>query len=120
MMPKLDGIQALQALRAKNVATPVLLLTAQADCLVDVLHKGTHQTHPSGIPHVLKGAVRSNGEALLRQFRRSYHMILSLPLRFLEKAPEHPVWLEVQLRTIAMDCWIPSSFGIMISSTMQS
>lgn len=36
---------------------------------------------------------------------RSYHMILSLPLRFLEKAPEHPVWLEVQLRTIAMDCW---------------
>lgn len=36
---------------------------------------------------------------------RSYHMILSLPLRFLKKAPEHPVWLEVQLRTIAMDCW---------------
>lgn len=36
---------------------------------------------------------------------RSYHMILSLPLRFLEKAPEHPVWLEVQFRTIAMDCW---------------
>lgn len=36
---------------------------------------------------------------------RSYHMILSLPLRFLEKAPGHPVWLEVQLRTIAMDCW---------------
>lgn len=36
---------------------------------------------------------------------RSYHMILSLPLRFLEKAQEHPVWLEVQLRTIAMDCW---------------
>lgn len=36
---------------------------------------------------------------------RSYHMILSLPLRFLDKAPEHPVWLEVQLRTIAMDCW---------------
>ena len=36
---------------------------------------------------------------------RSYHVILSLPLRFLEKTPEHPVWLEVQLRTIAMDCW---------------
>ena len=36
---------------------------------------------------------------------RSYHLILSLPLRFLEKPPEHPVWLEVQLRTIAMDCW---------------
>ncbi len=36
---------------------------------------------------------------------RSYHMILSMPLRFLGKAPEHPVWLEVQLRTIAMDCW---------------
>lgn len=36
---------------------------------------------------------------------RSYHMILTMPLRFLEEAPEHPVWLEVQLRTIAMDCW---------------
>lgn len=36
---------------------------------------------------------------------RSYHMILSLPLRFLGKAPEYSVWLEVQLRTIAMDCW---------------
>lgn len=36
---------------------------------------------------------------------RSYHMILSLPLRFLERPTEHPVWLEVQLRTIAMDCW---------------
>lgn len=36
---------------------------------------------------------------------RSYHMILSLPLRFLERQPEYPVWLEVQLRTIAMDCW---------------
>ena len=30
MMPKLDGIQALQALRAQNVATPVLLLTAKS------------------------------------------------------------------------------------------
>ena len=36
---------------------------------------------------------------------RSYHMILSLPLRFLAETPEYPVWLEVQLRTIAMDCW---------------
>ena len=36
---------------------------------------------------------------------RSYHMILSLPLRFLEEPLERPVWLEVQLRTIAMDCW---------------
>ena len=36
---------------------------------------------------------------------RSYHMILSLPLRFLGKEPHAPVWLEVQLRTIAMDCW---------------
>lgn len=36
---------------------------------------------------------------------RSYHMILSLPLRFLPEMPRHPVWLEVQLRTIAMDCW---------------
>ena len=30
MMPKLDGIQVLQALRAKHVATPVLLLTAKS------------------------------------------------------------------------------------------
>ena len=30
MMPRLDGIQALQALRGKNVATPVLLLTAKS------------------------------------------------------------------------------------------
>lgn len=36
---------------------------------------------------------------------RSYHMILSLPLRFLPEPQERPVWLEVQLRTIAMDCW---------------
>lgn len=36
---------------------------------------------------------------------RSYHMILSLPLRFLGGEPHGPVWLEVQLRTIAMDCW---------------
>ena len=36
---------------------------------------------------------------------RSYHMILSLPLRFLGSQPAEPVWLEVQIRTIAMDCW---------------
>lgn len=30
MMPKLDGIQVLEALREKNVATPVLLLTAKS------------------------------------------------------------------------------------------
>lgn len=36
---------------------------------------------------------------------RSYHMILSLPLRFLGAEPQRTVWLEVQLRTIAMDCW---------------
>ena len=36
---------------------------------------------------------------------RSYHMVLSLPLRFLERQPEQPVRVEVQLRTIAMDCW---------------
>lgn len=36
---------------------------------------------------------------------RSYHMILSLPLRFLGAEERAPVWLEVQLRTIAMDCW---------------
>jgi len=36
---------------------------------------------------------------------RSYHMILSFPLRFLGGEAHDPVWLEVQLRTIAMDCW---------------
>lgn len=36
---------------------------------------------------------------------RSYHMIISFPLRFLGNDPHDPVWLEVQLRTIAMDCW---------------
>ena len=36
---------------------------------------------------------------------RSYHMILSLPLRFLGEEPQPTLWLEVQLRTIAMDCW---------------
>ena len=30
MMPKLDGMQVLQALRAKNITTPVLLLTAKS------------------------------------------------------------------------------------------
>ena len=30
MIPKLDGIQVLQALRAKQIATPVLLLTAKS------------------------------------------------------------------------------------------
>ena len=35
---------------------------------------------------------------------RSYHMILSLPLRFLG-TEQQTVWLEIQLRTIAMDCW---------------
>lgn len=35
---------------------------------------------------------------------RSYHMILSIPLRFLGNS-QKTVWLEVQLRTIAMDCW---------------
>ena len=36
---------------------------------------------------------------------RSYHMILSLPLRFLGGDSQPTLWLEVQLRTIAMDCW---------------
>ena len=36
---------------------------------------------------------------------RSYHLVLLLPLRFLPGPPAEPVWLEVQLRTIAMDCW---------------
>ena len=35
---------------------------------------------------------------------RSYHMILSMSLRFLGNSEEH-VWLEIQIRTIAMDCW---------------
>ena len=35
---------------------------------------------------------------------RSYHIILSMPLRFLGNS-QKTVWLEVQLRTIAMDCW---------------
>ena len=35
---------------------------------------------------------------------RSYHMILSMPLRFLGNS-QKTVWLEVQLRTNAMDCW---------------
>ena len=35
---------------------------------------------------------------------RSYHMILSMPLRFLGNS-QKTVWLGVQLRTIAMDCW---------------
>ena len=36
---------------------------------------------------------------------RSYHMILTLPLRFLGGEEHGPVWLEVQLRTIAMEFW---------------
>ena len=36
---------------------------------------------------------------------RSSHRILSLPLRFLPVQPEFPVFFEVQLRTLAMDCW---------------
>lgn len=36
---------------------------------------------------------------------RSYHMIVSFPLRFLGNEPHRPIWLEIQLRTIAMDCW---------------
>ena len=35
---------------------------------------------------------------------RSYHMILSMPLRFLGNS-QKTEWREVQLRTIAMDCW---------------
>lgn len=36
---------------------------------------------------------------------RSSHRILSLPLRFLPVQPEFPVFFEVQLRALAMDCW---------------
>ena len=37
---------------------------------------------------------------------RSYHMVLHFPLRFLGAAgADNRLWLEVQLRTIAMDCW---------------
>ena len=34
MMPKLDGIQVLQALRSKQIDTPVLLLTAKSQVFV--------------------------------------------------------------------------------------
>lgn len=36
---------------------------------------------------------------------RSYHMILSMPLRFTGGRGQDSACLEVQLRTIAMDCW---------------
>ncbi len=36
---------------------------------------------------------------------RSLHMILTLPLRFVGAEETAAVYLEVQLRTIAMDCW---------------
>ncbi len=38
---------------------------------------------------------------------RSYHMILKMPVRFLDDKTENDVlpFLEVQIRTIAMDCW---------------
>ena len=38
---------------------------------------------------------------------RSYHMILKMPVRFLENTSETAALpcLEVQIRTIAMDCW---------------
>ncbi len=38
---------------------------------------------------------------------RSYHMILKMPVRFLDSEPEKITlpFLEVQIRTIAMDCW---------------
>ena len=38
---------------------------------------------------------------------RSYHMILKMPVRFLGKSSETAALpcLEVQLRTIAKDCW---------------
>ena len=35
---------------------------------------------------------------------RSYHMLLAMPLRFLGSSAV-TVWMEIQLRTIAMDCW---------------
>ena len=34
---------------------------------------------------------------------RSYHMLLAMPLRFLGSSAV-TVWMEIQLRTIAMDC----------------
>lgn len=36
---------------------------------------------------------------------RSYHLTVSLPPRYVCGEPAEQVWLEVQLRTIAMDCW---------------
>ncbi len=48
MMPGLDGIQVLRSLRAKNVATPVLLLTAksQVEDRVDGLDSGADDYLP--------------------------------------------------------------------------
>lgn len=47
MMPKLDGIQVLQTLRAKQTATPVLLLTAksQVEDRVAGLENGAEGQH---------------------------------------------------------------------------
>ncbi len=53
MMPKLDGIQVLQALRAKNVSTPVLLLTAksQVEDRVAGLDSGADDYLPKPFDH---------------------------------------------------------------------
>ena len=47
---------------------------------------------------------------------RSYHMILTMPLRFLGNSPK-TVWLEVQLRTIAMDMWASLEHELRYKST---
>ncbi len=53
MMPKLDGIQVLQALRAKNISTPVLLLTAksQVEDRVAGLDSGADDYLPKPFDH---------------------------------------------------------------------
>ena len=39
-------------------------LADEADRLVNILDKGAYQTYPCGIPHILEGAVRCDGEVL--------------------------------------------------------
>lgn len=44
---------------------------------------------------------------------RSYHMIIHFPLRFMgEAGADNSLWLELQLRTIAMDCWASIEHGL--------
>ena len=49
MMPKLDGLQVVSALRAQNISTPVLLLTArgQVEDKITGLDRGADDYRPS-------------------------------------------------------------------------